>query len=1030
MVGGGIASSGILEPSQVENMLTVILALTFSPAWAFGPTDDTWIGIEPNRVHQYHEGLQTRLRHGKGWQSFTAGVGEGWLARFDEKTGTALSAWGPPIPIGDTSSAAAVERGLLRFFQEHGEALGIDASQVKLRKAGWIAGVETWTVDFDRLVDGVPVWRGGVSARVRDGAVFLLQVQTYPLWQDAGEAELGADEAFEVAALEGPAAMAEHTDVAQRLVILPWEGERGLEPRLCWEVRSRTQAPLGHWVSFVDARSGELLNVHNEIRFFSGTITGTHDTRTVDGSFSTSPLPLITLSGSDGSSVTADASGAFTVSDSVSWTAALSGSYVRVSNQQGAEGSLTVTSSSTNWTTSTATQAEIDSYKFLHDVKVWGELIDPENGMSYDRLTSNVNINSACNAYYDGNVNFYRSGSGCNNTGQIADVNYHEWGHGFHYYAVYYGSGSYDGSVSEGAGDMISAFLTADSEVAPYFQTNGSGIRDIGPNRSYPDDIVGEVHTDGLIWAGALWDTWEAMARSYGETREDRGAAWEDAGRMFAYALAQGPTTDQTYDAALVGDDDNGDISDGTPHICEIIEGFSQHGLGPGGTSALIGVDHLPLGNQAAEVEIPVTGTVLNLAAACSDFTLARTLLHYSVDAGQSWLDAELGVSGESFDGAFPPLADGTVVHYYLEAVAADGTTAYAPTGGDIAPYMFYVGALEEVYCTDFEADDGGYTHELLSGDDREGADDWVWATPRGASGDPETAYSGSKVWGNDLGGGNYNGEYQPDVKNRLTSVPVDIGGNDVAVVTFRRWLQVEDGLYDHANFYVNDELLWTNHQSAVGQGDEATQDTDWMPHIVRADGVGGTVTMAWEIDSDGGLEYGGWNVDDVCVFVPLDTQAIFGIDDFQATDDLAGKVTLSWTQPLDERAQRAIVVRREDRFPASKDDGEAVYNGVLTPGQVVTADDPSTGTWYYAVFAGGDVGYLSGATEGANADQGTGLEGAPGDDTGDPLGGNPDGGKVELSGTCGCASTSTGTGLPLLALVAGAGLVLRRRRA
>lgn len=1019
----------MLRSSEVLFMLFILLALCLPSAHAFAPTDETWIGIEPNRIYRYHDGTQTRLRHGKGWQAFTAGVGDGWLARFDEKTGTPVSAWGPPIAIGPARTAAEVERALLAFFREHGENLGIDPSALKLRKAGWLASNQTWTVDFDRLVDGVPVWRGGVSARVRDGRLFLLQVKTYPQWQHIGPAVLGADEAFEVAALEGPAAMGEHTDVETRLVVLPWEGDGWLEPRLCWEVRSRTVAPLGHWVSFVDAATGELLNVYNEVRFFSGTITGTHNTRTVDGSYTTSPMPYITLSGSDGSSVTADGSGGFTVSDAASWTASLSGTYVRVRNQQGANGSLSVSASSTNWTSSNATLAEIDSYRFLHDVRDWGQTVDPDNGMSVDRLTSNVNINSACNAYYDGNVNFYRSGSGCNNTGQIADVNYHEWGHGFHYYAVYYGSGDYDGSVSEGAGDTISAFLTADSEIAPYFMTNGSGIRDIGPDRVYPDDIYGEVHEDGLIWAGAVWDTWEAMTETYGETRTDRGRAWEAAGRAFAGALRQGPTTAETYDAFVVADDDNGNLADGTPHICEIIEGFALHGLGPGGTTSLLSVDHLPLGNQAAEVDIPVSGSVLNLASACSDFTLSRTVVHYSTDHGATWDEVELGVTGDRFDGAIPGLPDGSVVEYYLEAVATDGTTVYLPSGGEIAPFMFYVGALEEVYCADFEADDGGYTHALLEGTEQQGADDWRWGAPTGAGGDPEAAYSGVNVWGNDLGGGNYNGQYQPNIVNRLTSQPIDVGGNDTVVVQFRRWLGVEDGYYDQANFYVNDVLHWSNHATSERIGDEATEDGDWMLHTARVDGVGGSVTLAWEIASDGGLEFGGWNIDDVCVYVPLDTQTLFRIDDFQATDDLDGKVTLTWTQPDDPRAQRAIVVRRDDRFPENRDDGEVVYNGVLSPGQAVTADDPSTGTWYYAVFAGGDVGYLTGATEGANADQGTGLDqGEPGGDT---PGENPekDGEKLALSGACGCASTGDAGAASLFGLLAGTGLVLRRRR-
>ena len=42
------------------------------------------------------------------------------------------------------------------------------------------------------------------------------------------------------------------------------------------ETRTETVEPIGQWVSFVDASTGELLNVYNEVRFLSGTIDAEH----------------------------------------------------------------------------------------------------------------------------------------------------------------------------------------------------------------------------------------------------------------------------------------------------------------------------------------------------------------------------------------------------------------------------------------------------------------------------------------------------------------------------------------------------------------------------------------------------------------------------------------------------------------------------------------------------------------------------------------------------------------------------------
>ncbi len=55
----------------------------------------------------------------------------------------------------------------------------------------------------------------------------------------------------------------------------------------------------------------------------------------------------------------------------------------------------------------------------------------PTNTWLGQVLTVNVNLNQTCNAYWNGStLNFFKSGGGCANTGQIAGVSLHEFGHG------------------------------------------------------------------------------------------------------------------------------------------------------------------------------------------------------------------------------------------------------------------------------------------------------------------------------------------------------------------------------------------------------------------------------------------------------------------------------------------------------------------------------------------------------------------------------------------------------------------------
>ena len=57
-------------------------------------------------------------------------------------------------------------------------------------------------------------------------------------------------------------------------------------------------------------------SVSNQIRFLSGTLSAVHDTRTVDGSTSTSPMPLVRFSGS--STEYSDEDGVFDLDDASS----------------------------------------------------------------------------------------------------------------------------------------------------------------------------------------------------------------------------------------------------------------------------------------------------------------------------------------------------------------------------------------------------------------------------------------------------------------------------------------------------------------------------------------------------------------------------------------------------------------------------------------------------------------------------------------------------------------------------------------
>ena len=67
-----------------------------------------------------------------------------------------------------------------------------------------------------------------------------------------------------------------------------------------------------------------------------------------------------------------------------------------------------------------------------------------------------------------------------------------------------------------------------------------------------------------------------------------------------------GPEIATSYEAFLFADDDDGDLSNGTPNQCLLIEAFGDHGLGPKGQTGFYQLEHTPISNQSTSDSIDI----------------------------------------------------------------------------------------------------------------------------------------------------------------------------------------------------------------------------------------------------------------------------------------------------------------------------------------------------------------------------------------------------------------------------------------
>ncbi len=311
---------------------------------------------------------------------------------------------------------------------------------------------------------------------------------------------------------------------------------------------------------------------------------------------------------------------------------------------------------------------------YIHN---WIKTLDPNLVEMDFPMNCNVNVAGTCNAFWSGqnmSMSFYREGGGCPNIAQIADVVYHEYGHGIS--DLQYRPYSMNGAMHEGFSDYIACTNTDQPHVGLGFNGPGTYLRNLDNDNRYPDDWTGEPHNDGLIIGGALWHTRQILSdypMGYTDT------LWHFAKELF-------PTNYEEYFwAFLTVDDDDGNINNGTPNAGTIFYTFGDlHGIGPGSV-IIISADSL------YDTEDTLNAYEVNAEIMSPFSPLPDSVLLY-YDVGGGWIPVNMTMVSGIWSGEIPPQSHGTYVNYYIYAVDEAGFRGYAPPDAPNEYYTFYVG--------------------------------------------------------------------------------------------------------------------------------------------------------------------------------------------------------------------------------------------------------------------------------------------------------------------------------------------------
>ena len=839
---------------------------------------EVYEGPPVRRMRSTANAAPARSATASAWRHFVAAdPGGTWDGLWDLDTGVPLRIHGSGLAApGAVAVAAAADAHARRFLAEHVGLLAPGAAPADFALVSNQLAHGVRTVGFRQSSAGLEVLGGQVSFRFRNDRLVVIASEALPHVEVRMHKSVVAAQQAQTAAIEwigadiDPARLQAGSASAPLILPLVAPAARGIAPtyRMVRRVRVDTREPLGSWDVYVDAGSGAPVARRQRLSSGAGTLRYNAPERWAGGVRFDYPASYATLTVA-GSAATTDQTGGFAWlgTDTVPLSHHTSGPLVAVGNAAGAalvrdtnaaDGQQLVLDASGNEFEDAQVTAFVHANLAKDFVRAW----NPDLAWLDQVLPVTVNMNSTCNAYSDGDaLFFFREGGGCSNTAQLPDVVYHEFGHSLHAQSIIPGAGAFDGAMSEGAGDFLSASITGDPAMGRGFLLTDAPLRHIDPEGTeavFPADLTDDVHVSGLIYAGAFWDLRKTLIASLGEA-----AGIETTERLFYATLQRASDMPSSYIEVLLEDDDDGDLANGTPNYCDIYAAFSTHGLNQGepyiGTPAIDG----------ASVSVPVLPPI----ADCSKTATAVTLEWRPRAEPGAGGSVPMPLANGAFTAEIPFTTQGQVVQYRIAVTFSDGSMQSLPDNPADPWYERFIGTVTPLYCTSFESNPAleGWTHAGPG-------DDWQWGAALGLGTDPDAAHAGDSVFGTDLGIPG-DGSYGTNILSNASSPIVAAGGHDSVRLQYRRWLNVEDGFFDRARIYANDTLVWSNVDSNQGNASSLHhRDREWRFHDVdlTATLANGIVQVRFQLESDLGLQFGGWTLDDFCIVAYDLPDAIF----------------------------------------------------------------------------------------------------------------------------------------------------------
>lgn len=372
------------------------------------------------------------------------------------------------------------------YIQENAALFNLPRSDVdflRMMKNYEVDGVTHLT--WNMIIDGVFVRHATIELTVdKDGVVTLAHGSLPEINEIANQITLERYQAIGLAKQAIKADKFRSVPEAELQIVAEEDGTA----RMAYVAKLAVENPLGDYEVVVDAETGEIMHINNEMNFHTG----------LGAVYVTNPLRCD-----------------ITKEELLHLTATTpTGKYCVVDNEDGPESDRE--DSIHIYEPDNTHFEEIGMYNYITTIHDFFKTLGHDK---LDRPMKAVvhlgdNYDNAYFSPWQGMVAF-GDGNKFNCLAREASVAYHEYSHAVLNSIKYLTYSGESGAINEGQADYFACSVTDDPLLGEWVvaKMEKPFLRNVENDLHYPEDIHGEVHADGKIWGAVLWDLRKALGK-------------------------------------------------------------------------------------------------------------------------------------------------------------------------------------------------------------------------------------------------------------------------------------------------------------------------------------------------------------------------------------------------------------------------------------------------------------------------------------------------------------------------------------